>query len=161
MDDKIVLHFTRVLDQTKLRLDDEYELGERSATGVIETDRAWWEHRSKPALLSICDEIAQIVQELTGEPHRLRYKKKLIDVISERDETRRVWCQPKKTLVHIAGYVSQPETWVKRFEDAGLSGSLRRGNKAACTTVTADEFSDHKSIIRDFLRDALASEEAE
>jgi hypothetical protein len=161
VDDKIVLHFTRVLDQTQLRSDDTYELGENSGRVVAETDRAFWEQRSKPALMAICDELVQIVNKISGESHHLRYRKKLINFASDRDDTRRVWCQPKRTLIHIGGYVTQPETWVKRFEEAGLSASLRRGNKAVRATLTADEFKDQKTLLEDFLREAIAVEQGE
>ena len=161
VDDKIVLHFARVLDQTTLRSDDEYELGERAGGGAADTDRAWWEQRSKSSLLAICDEILQMVTEITGQPHRMRYRKKVIDLVAERDDNRRIWCQPKKTMVHVGAYLAQPEAWVKRFEDAGLPATLRRGNKAARTTLTPDEFKEQKPLLREFIQDATVIQEGE
>jgi len=158
VDDKILLHFTRVLDQTTLRSDDQYELSEQRAGGAVEMDRGWWEQRSRPQILALCDDVLQTVKDLTGQSFRMRYQKKIIDLVDEMDGSRRVWCQPKKTLMHIGGYVIQPETWVKRFEEAGLSGTLRRGNKAARVTVTPDEYKEQKPLLRDFLHDAIMAE---
>lgn len=161
VDDKIVLHFTRVLDQTKLRSDDEYELGERAGGAATEKDRAWWEQRRKPSLLAICDELLKMVEEISRQPHRMRYRMKFIDLVSDRDGSRRVWCTPKENVVHVGAYVTQPEGWVKRFEEAGLSAALRRGNKAVRTIVTEEEFKEQKPLLREFVREAIAPEEGE
>lgn len=161
VDDKIVLHFARVLDQTELRSDDEFELGERVGAGIVETDRAWWEQRSTSAILAACDELLQMVTDASGQPHRMRYRKKFIDLVAVGDESRRVWCQPKKTLLHVGAYIAQPESWVKRFEEAGLSSSLRRGNRAARVVMTVDEFKLQKPLLREFVQAAMAGEQVE
>lgn len=155
VDDKVALHFTPVLNQTTLRSDDEYELGKRAGGRGTETDRAWWEQRSTPRILSICDELLQAVEQISSQPHRLLYRKKIIDFVAKSDAARRVWCTPKKTLVHIGAYMANPEAWVKRFEDAGLPATLKRGNKAVRTTVTADEFEEHKGLLRQFIQEAI------
>ena len=161
VDDKVVLHFTRVVDQTKLRSNDEYDLGERAGAGALEKDRGWWEQRRKPSLLNICDELLRMLVEISGQPHRMRYRIKFIDLVSERDGSRRVWCSPKENVVYVGAYVPQPEEWVKRFEEAGLSAALRRGNKAAQTIVSAEEFKEQKPLLREFVREAMAAEEGE
>ncbi len=161
VDDKLVLHFARVLDQTELRSDDEFELGDRAGGGIVETDRAWWEQRSTPAILAVCDELLQMVTEASGRPHRMRYRKKAIGLVAEGDASRHVWCQPKKSLLHVGAYVAQPEAWVKRFEEAGLSSSLRRGNRAARVTVTVDEFKAQRPLLRVFIQQAMSGEEVE
>jgi hypothetical protein len=161
VDDNGLLHFTQVLDQTELRSDDEYELGPRVADGDGDTDRSFWEQRSTPAMLAICDALLQIVAETSAQPHRMRYRRKIIDLVAERDNTRRVWCQPKKTVVHVGAYVTQPEAWVKRFDDAGLSATLRRGNRAAKTTVTAEEFNEQKPLLQEFVREAIAGDQGQ
>jgi hypothetical protein len=159
VDDKVVLHFARVLDQTQLRSDDEYELGERPGTGAVETDRTWWEQRSSPSILAICDDLLQVVEEVSGQPHRLRYRRKLVDLVGDQDDVRRVWCQPKKTLLHVGVYVAQPEAWVKQFEEVGLSGALKRGNKAARITVTPEEYREQKPLLRELVREAVKPED--
>jgi hypothetical protein len=161
IDDKVVLHFTRVLDQTTLRSDDEYELGERAGRGATEADRTWWEQRSTPTILALCDELLKMIEEVSGQPHRMRYRKRVIDLVAERDNSRYVWCQPRKTLLHIGAYVVHPEAWVKRYEEAGLPASLRRGNKTARTTVTAKEFKEQKPLLEGFMRDAITIQDRE
>lgn len=155
VENKILLHFVRVLDQTSLRSDDEYELGTRSASGVAEKDRSWWEQRSRPSILALADELKAMVEQCSGEPHRLLYRKKIIDLVAEKDSTRRVWCMPMKTLIHIGAYIGQPEAWVNRFQEAGLPATLRRGNKAVRTTVTLDDFEEQKSLISEFIGVAM------
>jgi hypothetical protein len=158
VDDKVVLHFTRVLDQTTLRSDDVYELGESVGGGVAETNREWWETRSTPAILGLCDEIRRMVSELSNRPHRLQYRRKVIDVTPEMDGSRRVWCQPKRTLVHIGAYLAQADAWVKRFEEVGFPTALKRGNRAARVTLTPEEFAEKRPLVREFLKDSVATD---
>jgi hypothetical protein len=89
------------------------------------------------------------------------YRKKVIDIVAKADGVRRTWCNPKKALVHIGSYIVQPETWVKRFEDAGLPTTLWRGNKTVRTTVTADEFEEHGTLLRQFICEATIGEGGE
>lgn len=154
VDDKVVLHFTRVLDQTQLRTDDEYEFGERGEEAMGDADRSWWEQRTKPELLAICDQLAQMLSS-HGTPHRLRYRKRLVDILSEDDGVRWVWCQPRKTLIHIGAYINRPEEWVERFEESGVPATLKRGNRAVRTTVTAQEYSENKALFHEFVTTAV------
>lgn len=106
---KVVLHFTRVLDQTNLRSDDEYELGERATGRIAEKDRSWWEQRTTPSTLKSCDELLKIVEEVSGEPHQMVCPVRIIDFVSKRDGTRSVWCKPQKRVIQVGTYVPQPE----------------------------------------------------
>lgn len=155
IDDKVMLHFTPVLDQTSLRSDDEYELGERAGSRGTETDRSWWAQRSSTQILAICDELLKIAEHASGQRHRMSYRKIIIDFVSEADGVRRVWCVPKKTLIHVGCYVAEPEAWIGRFEDAGLAATLRRGNKAVRATVTADDFQEHEALLRQFIQEGV------
>ena len=157
--DMIALHFVHVLDQTELRTDDEYEAGETGG-GVIETDRGYWDQRASPHIMALSDEVLSLVNEVSGEPHSFRYRKKLIDLVSNGDGNRSVFLAPKKTVLHIGRYVSQPEAWVKRFEDTGLPAALKRGNKAVRVIVTPAEFAEHINLLREFLQDAPADDAA-
>jgi hypothetical protein len=64
VEDKIVLHFVKVLDQTSLRSDDTYKSGPR---GITETDRSWWKQQSNESVLAHCDELLHIVEQESGQ----------------------------------------------------------------------------------------------
>jgi len=156
VDDKIVLHFARVLDQTELRTDDEYELGDRDDGGT-QVNRGWWEQRVPSTILDLGDEIVATASQASGAPCRMQYLKRVINIVTDAGE-RRGWLRAKQTLLHVGAYVGDAEAWVKRFDDAGLSASLKRGNKTALVKVTPETFQDHKGLLAEFIRDAFGEE---
>lgn len=154
VDDKILLHCVQVLDQTALRTDDEYESSGGSAVSAI-TDRPYWENRASVESMQMCDRLNGQVSELTGIDHALRYRKRIVDIVSPTGGDVRVWTIPRKTLVRVGGYVSDPEAWVKKFDDLGQTAALKRGNKAAMVSFKQSEFEEKANLLREFLADAL------
>lgn len=160
VDDKIVLHFVKVLDQTRLRCDDEYELAEQ-AGGESEQDRAYWEKLVPAAFLALCDQIRKLAMEISSKPHHLQYKKRLINVVADDGGEIPVWLLPRKTLVNLGGYVAQPEVWVKRFKEVGLDASLRRGNQAARVAIVEPRLDELQPLIREFVAAAITADTGE
>jgi hypothetical protein len=151
VDDKICLHFVRVLDQTALRADDR-------PVGVIPgegTDRRFWEDKVAREVLARCDAVAELVQSLTDKPHHLEYRKVVVDVVRDDGTETPVWLNPRKTLLRVGAYVADPESWVKRFDDAGQLASLKRGNKAVAVSFTPEEFDARRELLKEFLTAAL------
>lgn len=160
VDNKIALHFVRVLDQTSLREDDAYEAGD-SHVGVTETDRTYWEQRAGEVTLRLSDKVLKIVSDESGSPHSFRFLKVIIDIVSNTDDSRNVWVQPTKALLHVGGYVAEPESWVKKFEDAGITASLKRGHKAVRATFNPGQFNEQSELLNEFIRDAVKKETVE
>jgi hypothetical protein len=158
VDDKIVLHFARIIDQTKLRSDDEWELGGGEG-GVPQTvDRSWWQQRVPATILTMCDDVLSLVTNTAGMPHSLQYRKKHINVVDDGIK-RHVWLIPLKSLLRVVAYVPKPEEWVKRFEDVGLFASLRRGDKAAIVSLNPEAFHEHRALLTQFIGEAFAEDE--
>lgn len=154
VDDKIVVHFVQVLDQTSLRSDDTYEIGPGSS-GQATTDRAYWESRVSEDVMQQFGRVAAMIQELTGEPQSLVYRKRVIGFDSPSGSSPQIWLLPKKTLMRIGAYVEKPEAWVKRFEEIGLTASLRRGNKAVLVSYKPPEIETQGAVLRELLTEAL------
>ncbi|MGE3804296.1 MAG: hypothetical protein AB7K24_06455 [Gemmataceae bacterium] len=150
----IVLHFVRVLDQTALRTDDEYESGAGNA-GPTLTDRIYWEGRVAPKVLAVCDNVLRIVEEQTEKKFTLVYRKRIIEIAPVQGGESPLWMIPRKTLVRIGGYVQNPEKWVKRFDGIGQLASLRRGNKAVLVSYKPEEIESQGELLQVFLRQAL------
>ena len=155
IDDKIVLHCVQVLDQTQLRTDDEYEGSGGGGDGVVETDRAYWEKRSSEAMLALADRLLAMVNKHATSPKTFRYRKRLISVVGQGESIGYVWFQPIKNAVHLGGYVANPEAWVSRLEDAGMSAALKRGNKAARVKIQPTDLDQQADLIQEFI-DAVA-----
>lgn len=153
--DQIVLHFTHVLDQMQLRSDDAYELGERPEAGAAKADRSWWEAKVGSATLTICDQILQMVEEASGQPHSMTYRKKLITFVPDDGGSRRIWCVPRKTKVALGVYVPDPDVWRERFEELGVEAVARRGNKAILVRMFPGEFEAQKAEVRELIRVGL------
>ncbi|MGH7135304.1 MAG: hypothetical protein ACREHD_06155 [Pirellulales bacterium] len=156
VDDKMCLHFVRVLDQTALRTDDVFEGAQRG--GKKPMDRSVWETKISPEVVSRCDAIVELVQSLTHEPHRLRYGKVVTDVVRDNGAETPIWVNPRKTSLRVGAYVPDPESWVKRFDDAGQLASLRRGNKAVAVSFTPQEFDAQRELLNEFLSESLHSD---
>ena len=60
IDDKIVVHCVRVLDQTALRSDDEYEAGGSGGT-LTTTDRDYRQKRVSDESLEQCDRVVELM----------------------------------------------------------------------------------------------------
>lgn len=97
--EKIALHCVRVLDQTALRTDDEYETG-GGRGGQVEINRAYWEHKASDETLGLTDTVLNIVNEESGQPHALRYRKAFIVIVPERNGHANIWVRPRKPLRH-------------------------------------------------------------
>lgn len=154
VDDKMCLHFVHVLDQTALRTDDRRLESPRDGG----SDRAYWQNRVAPEVLARCDAVAELVQSLTHEPHGLQYGKRVVDVVRGDGSETPVWLWPQKTLLRVGAYVADPESWVKRFDEAGQLASLKRGNKAVAVSLTPDEFDARHELLKEFLNAALNGE---
>ncbi len=158
VDGKIALHFVHVLDQTSLRTDDEYELGD-AASGPAITDRQYWDQRTSPQITQLCDQVQKLVDSASASGHTLVYKKRLIGVVPQDGGEQRIWIQPKKTVIRIGAYVANPEEWVKRFDDLGQTASLKRGNKAVLVTFSPENVRTQQPLLQEFMRAAYGIDE--
>ncbi|MGH7193394.1 MAG: hypothetical protein ACREJM_07650, partial [Candidatus Saccharimonadales bacterium] len=155
VDDKIVLHFVRVLDQTALRADDGGDSPPgRSAT----TDRAYWQQKVSPEVLSRCDAVVELMRGLTRETYQLVYHKVVVDIARQGGGETPVWLLPQKTVLRIGAYVPEPEAWAKRFDDVGQLATLRRGNKAVAVSFKPPEFDSQSELLKEFLRAAITAD---
>lgn len=154
VEDKICLHFVRVLDQTALREDDTVDRVAKPET----RDRAYWEGEADANVLRRCDAVALLVQEFTKAPVRLLYRKAIINLTTEGGMETPIWLKPRKALVQVGAYVPSPEAWVERFIKIGLFASLRRGNKAVLVSFKPEDVDSHREALRDFLGTAVCPE---
>lgn len=159
VDDKIVLHFVRVLDQTALRADDEFEHGAGGRPGDRPTtDRAYWQKKVSPDVLARCDAVIELMRGLTGESYQLVYHKVVVDIARQGGGETPVWLLPQKTVLRVGAYVPEPEVWAKRFDDIGQLATLRRGNKAVAVSFKPPEFDSQSELLKEFLRAALTAD---
>jgi hypothetical protein len=154
IDDKIILHFTRILDHAQQRTDDEYELGRRSTSGGT-TDRAAWEQRVPTDILHICDEVAVMAAAASGVLCRVEYTRRFINFYRDGEDDCRVFALPAMRLIHIGVFVDNPAAWMERVEETGLPASIRRGGRVARVTVVPGNFETHRALIAELIADGF------
>lgn len=159
VDDKIVLHFAHVLDQTELRTDDEHEFRDGDGSVSSKKDRQWWQQQTPENILKMADEVLEMVTTASEMSHKMEYLKKAINIVTESGGDRQVWLRPRKTVLNIGAYQADPEQWVKRFEDVGLAAGLRRGNKAAVVTIAPEAFNARKPLLAEFFASVFSDAE--
>ncbi|MEQ1934299.1 MAG: hypothetical protein ABL962_10545, partial [Fimbriimonadaceae bacterium] len=66
--EKLVLNFSRVLDQTELRVDDTEDEG-----GGGQTERDYWDKKAGPELMKMCDSVLGLVNKHANAKYELTY----------------------------------------------------------------------------------------
>lgn len=153
-------------EQLNRRYEVELMLGPTDPSHIIRTIEYWdIERRRYPAY----DHVAVLVAEditsrflnvmslLAGSIPLIAIQR-VVDVVRGDGSETPVWLWPQKTLLRVGAYVADPELWVKRFDEAGQTASLKRGNKAVAVSLTPDEFDTRHELLKEFLNAALNGE---
>jgi len=151
IDDRVLLNFTRVLDQTELRVDDTEE-----DSGGGQVDRAYWENRVGADLMRLCEEVFAIIDEAAPGTVQPNYLKQYIGMRVNGVSDNVVGLAPKSSsrLVHIRLRNPNAERWKERFEEAGVPAKSRRQGRVQAS-VTPDEFAEQKELIRAAVVDSM------
>lgn len=154
---QIILNFVQVLDQTEMRLDDTDD-----DTGGGQTDRAFWDKRAGAPLMGVCDQLLSMINEVSTQPQELNYQRHYLGLRSNGVVRNMVWLSPKPTkkLVHIGFRNSEAKAWHDRFEEAGVPVRSGRKGRRFRVSVSPDEFTDHKDLIREAVNDTVKEFEA-
>jgi hypothetical protein len=108
IEDRIVLDFVKVIDQTALR-----------------TDRAYWEQHTTPSVIKLCDELLELVNEKTSGANQLKYNKFYIGLSDGERVNNFVAFTPRRKYLYMEARVDGLP-WVERCEAAGLEASVQR-----------------------------------
>ncbi|QDU87787.1 hypothetical protein Pla175_11540 [Pirellulimonas nuda] len=160
VEDRVLLHFVKVLDQTELREDDAYEGG--LIEGTADVDRSTWEGRVGPKMLSLCDAVLEMAVACTGTSLELKYKKAYIAISRPGGFFNLVILFPKLNLVAVEFPIDEPEVWIGKLADDGIDVRARRGNRIIINLGPKD-LELHAQSVRSVLQHALAqaSEDAD
>jgi len=149
--DAITLSFTKLLDQRTLGLIEE----EEEALEV--TDRAYWEKRSTPKMVSAVDELVKMIQNIDSslEP---KYNKFYIGLAKEGVGKIFVHFKPRKNHLGLVLRLSRNEALENRIAESGLDVSaydVKRG-RYVISNLKPDDISEHKELLEDLLRAACS-----
>jgi hypothetical protein len=149
--DKVILHFTQVVDQTSLRRDDEAEA--QPVGGVV--TRAYWEERVGAKMLLICDRVVELINEKAKQPQQLVFRKAHIGLSAGGGAKNFMYFYPKKSFVHVSAYVSDAEQWTARLNDAKLTAKVTRAGRAVRVTTFPNEVAQTEHLFRELVHCAV------
>jgi len=148
LDDKVFLHFTRVLDV--VFPGDE-------PPDVEVTDRAYWEKWSSASTLEMVDTSLDILR--TYNPAlRLNYKKRYIGLVDQQGVNNFVVFRAWKKFLGIRAQVSNRQEWQQRLDDAGIASLPDRGNRL-CFKLTMDDFTANRSLLTELFKQCYTEQQ--
>jgi len=146
-EEKIILHFTKVLDVYEAAEEEEGEFAEQ-------TDRRYWDKRANAESLAIVDQVVAMLPK-TGNAPRLTYNK--FHIALGTTSYNFCWFHPRKAAsychMHInVGAEKRPEI-IKRLENAGIEAGNHSRSSIRLHLNTQD-ISEHRDLIADVIRGA-------
>jgi hypothetical protein len=146
--DCILLDFVHVLDQRLLRKDDEVEVQAAKA------DRAYWNDRASPKAVAIMDELLIMLNERSPQAKfQLNYNRYYVG-LTEGGRTRNiVHFRPKKQFTHLIAVVGEIQSWIDKFEDAGVGAGIR--DDRLKVTIAPGDTQKHKKLLEELFVQVL------
>lgn len=149
--DQIILDFVKVLDQRQLRADDTDSAGEDEQ----DADRSTWEAKVGAAIMKICDQVADIANEVADPKLVLKYKRGHVALSLPGGFFNIFLLLPKKSFLSIRLRVTDPESWVAKLNQAGLDAELKRHGTRVQVRLRNGEIEQHATLLREFIHTAL------
>lgn len=151
LDDRLILNFVKVLDQTELRTDDTEE-----DSGGGEVDRTYWESKAGASLMQLVDTVLESINGAGSRTHELNYLRQYIGLKSGGVVNNFVHMHPKpqKKYTHITMRLSTSPEWVERLEEAGLHVRSKRKGKLRLS-IKPEEFEPHANLVREILAECV------
>jgi hypothetical protein len=147
VDDKIILHFVRVMDRFALRRDDDAE-----TTTSPSADRTFWEDKASKASLELVDQLLALANDGSAQPRRLGYNRAYIGIDNQGDTEKFIYFRPKKRFVHVYAQLDEKEEWVAPLEELGLATSLKKHHVKV--TIDQNKFANAKPLLSKLLKTA-------
>lgn len=151
LDDKIILDFTKVLDEVIPGDDDEEETGETLV------NREYWEKKPVKNSLPIMDECIAILQSFAPSL-TANYRKNFISLKDDGRVNNFVRFVPKTTFVRVRVSTPDYQEWRSKLEDAGLVVHNVRFQGRVVFRVTSEEIAQHRQLLTDMFQAAYQVE---
>jgi hypothetical protein len=149
--DKLLLNFSRVLDQTELRIDDTDDDG-----GGPAADRAYWEKKAGGPLMKLCDSILAIINEHATTKCDLNYLRGSIGLQSKGVVNNFIYMSPKPTkqFTHVTFRIGDTTPWLPRFEEAGIPVASKRKGRFRIS-VSPAQFAENRPLMTETITAAV------
>lgn len=145
--DSMSIVFSKVIDSTDLRTDDESE------ANLTPTDRNYWVAKSSTVNVGVADQCLDIVNEVNSDTYELKYNKYYIGLSDGYRSRNFIYFKPqkRKTSVFVKGI--RLSTWSDRLDESGLDASARRTGFRM--NLTPDQVELHKDLLIELFNEAI------
>jgi len=143
IDDRIILNFTKVLDEVIPGEDDEDDDGE----GV---DRDYWEKKGSKDSLQIADSCLDIIHRFNPSLS-LKYNKYYIGLADKSRARNFVIFRAKRHFLRVEAKISEQEPWLEKLEEAELvilTGIKKR--MRIIFRLEKEEIKKHSELLENF-----------
>lgn len=154
VENNIVLHFTKVLDEILPGDDDE------GASEGQDTDRAFWEKKSSRSTLPIVDECFTILKEFRPTLE-LSYKRQYIGQTENGIVNHVVVFRPRKGHVRVGIRVQNKQEWIEKLVDTTLGSPFDVRTKKLVLPISMNGLKENRDFIRAMFADACGVENSE
>jgi len=145
----IVLQFIKLLDTNEFNPN-----GDGDEPESPETNRAYWENRTKPEILAVVDACRSLVPITHGEP-KLSYNKGHIALTTGGYVF--CWFFPRKVATHCAVWVkvgvADRQAVIDRLEEQGLE-ALSKGKASIRMNIRMEDIQKHRPALIELLQKA-------
>jgi hypothetical protein len=151
--ENLLLHFTHVLDQKRLRRDDT----ENEGGGGGQADRVFWDKKAGASLMRVCDQVLDMINATSRPAQELSFLRHYIGLQSQGLVDNFIFMSPKpsKNFTHINFRNAKASTWVETLEQAGVPVKSRQDDRLRIT-VTPEEFAIHRELIERLISETVA-----
>lgn len=154
IDSKLILNFTKVLDEIERGDDDETENG-----GAV-TNRAYWEGKGSKNSVEIADACVSILQEIIPGI-TLKYNKYYIGLSASGKPNNFIVFRAKKKFIRAEARISDKVGWLKKLDDAGittLTGGAIRGR--INFQLTKHEVEKNRLLLRELFEQSYTEQQS-
>ena len=150
--EQLLLNFVQVLDLTELRADD-LEEGDPGG-GLVE--RSYWEPKAGKALLTVCDDMLNLVRKHAKGPVELNYLRGYIGLRSSGVVRNAIYMKPRRTksFVYVGFRVEDAAEWKARFESAGIPVKSKRKTNFG-VKLTPEDLLAHTALLGEAVQAAV------
>lgn len=143
LEDKIILSFTRVLDEVSSGVIDEEELSERETT-----DRSYWEEKGSEASIALADECLDMLKGIDSSLS-LTYNKSYIGIRQGNRPNNFVVFKAKKKFLRVEVRLTDLDALREELTNAGIEviGIDKRWRRVRFI-INKGEVSTHKDTLR-------------
>ena len=120
VEDKLALHFVRVIDQTQLRQDDT------SDAKLSGADRSYWEGKGAKATLPMVDKLLDWINEIASTDYKLNFNKGYIGLSDGFRSTNFIVFHPRKNYLGFGIALDDIDSWASRSDEVGILATPKK-----------------------------------